>query len=57
MKQPFKCFLSAHEFEVFKEEDVKLAGTDLVVAKAIVSKCKHCGKITVDNISTITFNY
>ena len=57
MKQPFKCFLGAHEFEVFKEEDVKLAGTDLVVAKAIVSKCKHCAKITVDNISTITFNY
>lgn len=57
MKQSFKCFLSAHEYEVFKEEDVKLAGTDLVVAKAIVSKCKHCGKIIVNEISTIKFNY
>ena len=57
MKQDMKCFLGSHKFEVLKEEDVKLAGTDLVVAKAIVCRCANCGKIKNENVSTTTFSY
>ena len=43
--------------EVLKEEDVKLAGTELVVAKAIVCRCTNCGKIKVEEVRTTTFSY
>lgn len=52
-----KCFLGSHKFEVLKEEDVKLAGTELVVAKAIISRCANCGKIKVEEVRTTTFSY
>lgn len=57
MKQDMKCFLGSHKYEVLKEEDVKLAGTDLVIAKAIVCRCANCGKIKIENVSTTTFSY
>lgn len=57
MKQDMKCFLGSHKFEVLKEEDVKLAGTEMVIAKAIVSRCNNCGKINTEIINTTTFSY
>lgn len=57
MKQDFKCFLGSHKYELLKEEDVKLAGTDLIIAKAIVSRCSNCGKIKVEKVDTTTFSY
>lgn len=57
MNQDFKCFIGLHKYEQTKEEDVKLAGTDVVVGKAIISKCKNCGKIKVDIIDLITYKY
>ena len=57
MKQDFKCFMGSHKFEVHKEEDVKLAGTDIVVAKAIISRCSNCGKIKTEEVKLITYNY
>lgn len=57
MSQDLKCFLGCHKFEVLKEEDVKLAGTELVIARAIISRCSNCGKIKVEEVSTTTFSY
>lgn len=57
MSQDLKCFLGSHKYEVLKEEDVKLAGTDLVIAKAIISRCANCGKIKVEEVNTTTFSY
>lgn len=57
MKQDMKCFLGCHKYEVLKEEDVKLAGTDIVIAKAIVSRCSNCGKIHTQTVDTTTFSY
>lgn len=53
----FSCLINLHEYEVFKEEDVKLAGTDMVVKKVIISRCKHCGKLKTNEISLVTYNY
>lgn len=53
----FGCLINLHEYEVFKEEDVKLAGTDIVVKKVIISKCKHCGKLKINELSLVTYNY
>lgn len=57
MSQNLKCFLGSHKYEVLKEEDVKLAGTELVVAKAIICRCANCGKIKIENVNTTTFSY
>lgn len=57
MKQDMKCFLGSHKFEVLKEEDVKLAGTDMVIGKAIISRCSNCGKIDTEVINTTSFSY
>lgn len=57
MKQDFKCFIGSHKYELYKEEDVKLAGTEIVVAKAIITKCNNCGKIKVEEVPLTTYNY
>ena len=57
MKQDMKCFLGSHKFEVLKEEDVKLAGTEMIIAKAIISRCNNCGKIHTETVNTTTFGY
>ena len=57
MKQDLKCMLGSHKFEVYKEEDIKLAGTEMVVAKTIISRCSNCGKIKVEEIPLTTYNY
>ena len=57
MKQDFKCFMGSHKFEVYKEEDIKLAGTDIIVAKAIISRCSNCGKIKIEEVRLTTYNY
>ena len=57
MKQDLKCMLGSHKYEVYKEEDVKLAGTEIVVAKTIISRCSNCGKIKTQEISLTTYAY
>lgn len=57
MKQDFKCFMGCHKFEVYKEEDIKLAGTDIVMSKAIVLRCSNCGKIKTEEVRLTTYNY
>lgn len=57
MKQDLKCILGSHKYEVYKEEDIKLAGTEIVVGKAIVSRCSNCGKIKVEEVALTTYNY
>ena len=57
MKQDLKCMLGSHKYEVYKEENVKLAGTEIVVGKAIVSRCSNCGKIKVEEVALTTYNY
>ena len=49
--------LGSHKYEVYKEEDIKLAGTEIIVGKAIVSRCSNCGKIKVEEVALITHNY
>ena len=39
------------------EEDIKLAGTDIVVAKAIICRCSNCGKLKTEEIALTTYNY
>ena len=57
MKQDLKCMLGSHKYEVYKEENVKLAGTDIIVAKTIISRCSNCGKIKSEEIQLITYAY
>ena len=57
MKQDMKCFLGCHKYEVLKEEDIKLAGTEVIVGKVIVSRCTNCGKIHTEIVDTTTFGY
>lgn len=57
MKPDLKCFIGNHKYVVYKEEDIKLAGTDIVVAKAIVSRCENCGKIKTEEVRLISYNY
>ena len=57
MKQDMKCFLGCHKYEVLKEEDIKLAGTEVIIGKVIVSRCNNCGKINTTNINTVSFEY
>lgn len=57
MKQDLKCILGSHKYEVYKEEDIKLAGTEIVVAKTIISRCSNCGKIKIEEIPLTTYNY
>lgn len=57
MNQDFKCFIGLHKYEQIKEEDIKLAGTDSVVGKVIISKCKNCGKLKIDVIDLVTYKY
>ena len=57
MKQDLKCMLGSHKYEIYKEEDITLAGTEKVVGKAIISRCNNCGKIRVQEVSLTTYNY
>ena len=57
MKQDLKCMLGFHKYEVYKEEYIKLAGTDIIVAKAIISRCSNCGKIKIEEVLLTTNNY
>ena len=57
MKQDFKCFVGSHKYEIHDEQDIKLAGTDIVVGKAIISRCTNCGKINVEEVALTTYNY
>ena len=57
MKQDLKCMLGSHKFEVYKEENVKLAGTEIIVAKTIISRCSNCGKIKSEEIPLTTYTH
>lgn len=57
MKQDVKCFIGSHKFEIYKEEDVKLAGTDIVIGKLIISRCANCGKIKTEEVQLTAYNY
>ena len=57
MKQDFKCFIGSHKFEIYKEEDIKLAGTDIVIGKLIISRCTNCGKIKTEEVQLTAYNY
>lgn len=57
MKQDLKCILGSHKYEIYKEENITLAGTEIVVAKAIISRCSNCGKIKVEEVALTTYNY
>lgn len=57
MKQDLKCMIGSHKYEVYKEEDVKLAGTEIVVAKTIISRCSNCGKIKTQEIPLTSYAY
>ena len=57
MKQDLKCMLGSHKYEVYKEENITLAGTDIIVGKTIICRCSNCGKIKAEDINLITYNY
>lgn len=57
MKQDLKCMLGSHKYEVYKEENITLAGTEIIVGKTIICRCSNCGKIKADDINLITYNY
>lgn len=57
MKQDLKCMLGSHKYEIYKEENIKLAGTEIIVAKTIISRCSCCGKIKSEEIPLITYAY
>ena len=57
MNQDIKCLVGLHKFEVYKEEEIKLAGTDLIVGKSIICRCINCGKIKTEIVNTNTFSY
>lgn len=52
MKQSIKCALRLHNYDVFKEEDVINVRKE-IVAKVIISRCKHCGKIKHNTIPVV----
>lgn len=56
MTQDLKCMLGSHKYEIVSEEPVKLAGTDIVVGKAIISRCTNCGKIDVEEVKLTSYN-
>lgn len=45
--------LGAHEYENIREYDLLNRNGD-VIGKAIVSKCKHCGKLKTHKIDTVS---
>lgn len=53
MRQGIKCALGRHQYEVYKEEDVKNVW-GVVVKKAIISRCTHCGKTDVIYVTMIS---
>lgn len=57
MKQDVKCFIGSHKFEIYKEEDIKLAGTDIIIGKLIISRCTNCGKIKTEEVQLTTYSY
>ena len=57
MKQDLKCMLGAHKYEVYKEENITLAGTEIVVGKVIICRCSNCGKIKTTDVNSISYNY
>ena len=57
MKQDFKCFFGNHKYEVYKEENVTLAGTEIVTGKVIISRCTNCGKMKTENIELKSYCY
>lgn len=57
MKQDFKCFIGLHKYEVLKEENISLIGTDVIVAKTIVCRCSNCGKLKKEVINLTANTY
>lgn len=49
-----KCKLGLHEFEVYKEEPyLNVKGNQ--IGTIIISRCKHCGKITTKRVETVDY--
>lgn len=48
MKEWFKMLFHVHQYDVYKEENI-VNKTDEIVGKIIISRCKICGKIHIDN--------
>lgn len=55
MTQDLKCMVGSHKYEIVSEEPVKLAGTDIVIGKAIISRCTNCGKIDVEEVKLTSY--
>ena len=49
------CMFNLHEYEVLEDEEseIRQIGTDMVIGKVIVSRCKICGDIRVKRILTV----
>lgn len=41
----FRCLIGLHKYEVINEYDLKQFGTENIIGKVIVSRCKDCGKL------------
>ena len=50
----FNCFLGIHKYEIYQEAPINILSTDIEVGKAIISRCKHCGKIKVTKVELIS---
>lgn len=57
MSQDLKCLVGVHKYNVFQEEDVTLTGTQIIIAKAIISRCENCGKLKTEMVETTSFGY
>lgn len=57
MSQDLKCLVGVHKYNVFQEEDITLAGTQIIIAKAIISRCENCGKLKTEMVETTSFGY
>lgn len=55
MRQGIKCALGQHQYEVYKEEEVKNVW-GVVVKKAIISRCAHCGKTDTEYVNIISID-
>ena len=53
MRQGIKCVLGQHLYEVYKEQEVRNVW-GIVVKRAIVSRCTHCGRTKVDYVDIIS---
>lgn len=49
-----KCKFGLHEFEVYKEEPyLNVKGNQ--IGTIIISRCKHCGKISTKRVETVDY--